>query len=147
MSVKKTALAVSAVALLAAASGAAQSNEVVDRVLQQDELHVAEALYLVQVASGRVDEDVSVQDVYDRTMFGFAQKGADEPVTLGEFSYIVMSSLEMSGGIMYSLSPGPRYAARELAYLGHIASNGSPYRTLSGNEALRILGSVLRDRQ
>jgi hypothetical protein len=133
--------------LFVAGSLAAQSNEVIDSVLEQETLRTAEALYLVRVAAGDASEDQSVQDVYastDWASWGLEEQAADEPVTLGQFSYLVMQALDMSGGLMYKIFPGPRYAARELDYLGYIAEDRSPYRTMSGQEGLRILGEAMR---
>jgi hypothetical protein len=54
-----------------------------------------------------------------------------------------MRALDIPGGIMYSMFPGPRYAAREIAYLGFVRGSGAPGRTVSGNEVMYILGRVL----
>ena len=54
-----------------------------------------------------------------------------------------MKAFEIPGGLLYALFPGPRYACNELAYLGFIKGNNSPYRTLSGEEMLRMMGYAL----
>lgn len=150
MSVMKAVALTAVLTIVGLGLAHSQSNEVVDRVLQQEALTSAEAVYLIQVAAGNAQEATSVDQVYqsfDWSSVGLEPKAADEPLTLGEFSFLLMQSLDMSGGIMYSLLPSPRYAARELHYLGHISGNRSPYRDVAGNEALRILGSVLRAQQ
>jgi hypothetical protein len=54
-----------------------------------------------------------------------------------------MQAFEIKGGVMYRIFPGPRYAGRELSYLGLIRGNGSPTRTFDGDEAIGILGRLL----
>ena len=53
----------------------------------------------------------------------------------------------MHGGIMYSILPGPRYATRELAFLGIISGPAKPGMSLSGERALRILEQVLHRKE
>jgi hypothetical protein len=67
----------------------------------------------------------------------------DDPVTLGEFSYLVMENLGIQGGLMYRMIPGPRYAARELEYLEFLLGSGAPNRALSGQEMLHVMGQAL----
>ena len=57
-----------------------------------------------------------------------------------------MEIFNMKGGIMYTLFPSPRYASRELGFKGYIKSDYGAYRTVSGREAIQILGRILRDR-
>lgn len=128
----------------------AQSNEVIDRVLEQQEITCGYAAYLILNAGGVVDEDIAPSSAWQKWLdMGYmsSDKEADEPISLGEFSFIIMKVFDMHGGLMYSILPSPRYAARELAYLGYIAENPGPYRNLSGKEALSILGMVLRGQE
>ncbi len=124
----------------------AQSNEVIDEVLSEDEATFGHAVYLSLLASGAAPPDATVEEVYaglDWDRWNLSEKRVNDTVSLGEFSYLVMESLGISGGIMYSIVPGPRYAARELAYLEFLLGNGSPYRTVSGEEMMHILGQAL----
>jgi hypothetical protein len=131
---------------LVAVFSVAQSNQIIDDVLAEDEATFGHAAYLALLASGDVSPEASVEEVYARldwNRWNLSRKPIDAPVTLGEFSYLVMESLGISGGIMYSILPGPRYAARELAYLDFYLGNGSPYRSVSGEEMLHVLGQAL----
>jgi hypothetical protein len=65
------------------------------------------------------------------------------PITLGELACLIMKTQGMGGGILYTLFPGPRYAARELAYLRLVRGNTHPSRTVTGEEVMRILAAVL----
>jgi hypothetical protein len=56
-------------------------------------------------------------------------------------------AFKIDGGIMYRVLPGPRYATRELAYLGIITGPAKPGLSLSGERALRILERVLNSKE
>jgi hypothetical protein len=131
---------------LVAALSVAQSNQIIDEVLAEEEGTFGHAAYLALLASGAVAPEATVEEVYAGLKWGrwnLSQKRVDDTVTLGEFSYLVMESLDISGGIMYGIAPGPRYAARELAYLDFFLGSGSPYRSVSGEEMLHVLGQAL----
>ncbi len=54
-----------------------------------------------------------------------------------------MRALELKGGLFYGMIPGPRYAARELAYRRLVNGKAHPGRIVSGEEGLRLLGAAL----
>ena len=60
-----------------------------------------------------------------------------------EVSFIIMQALDMSGGIMYSLLPSPRYAAREFDNLGLVIGDAHPGTTLSGGDVIRMLSGAI----
>jgi len=124
----------------------AQSNEVLDALLEEDTTSFGQAAYLVLTASARIPDDTSpAEAAAEITGQGWKvpTRAADEPLTLGEYSFLLMQAFELKGGIMYRIVPGPRYAGRELAYLKFIKGNTSPYRSFSGEEAIGILGRLL----
>ena len=126
--------------------GFSQSNEVLDGLLEQEQATMGNAAYLVFLASGIAAEewspDRSFEELRSRD-WGFDEADAASVVDLGSLSFMIMQAFEMKGGIMYSLFPGKRYAARELAYLGFVPGNTSPYRVVSGQEVTHILGRTL----
>ncbi|MCF7947832.1 MAG: hypothetical protein K9M94_04490 [Spirochaetia bacterium] len=124
----------------------AQSNQIIDQLLEKKETSFAEALYLVQTATGEIPEDISPQiaaERFDSQGWNLPQISADTPITLGEYSQLLMHAFEIPGGIMYSIFPGPRYAAREAHYRGFVRGSALPGRSLSGSEVLFILRQVL----
>lgn len=126
--------------------GFAQSNEILDTLLDQEQATLGHTAYLVFLAAEIADEEWSPDRATDELRaldWGFEEADADDTVDLGALSFIIMKSFDMGGGIMYSLFPGERYAARELAYLGFVPGYASPYRTLSGREVTLILGRTL----
>lgn len=124
-----------------------QSNSDVDRLLDQERATFADAAYFVLLAAGAADESESPADLFARTdwsQWNLQPAAADQPIRFGEFSYLLMQAFELSGGVMYRLAPGPRYAAREVVYRGHTRGTQAAGRFLSGDEVLRIVGSVRR---
>ena len=128
-----------------AAAGFAQSNEIIDDLLASDAAPLGHVAYLVYSAAGVADEAWGPPEALELLL----EKGwldasdADRPVNLGVFAHLVMTTFDMRGGVMYTLIPGPRYAAREFAFRQFATGNTSPYRVLSGDEVTHMLGRVL----
>jgi hypothetical protein len=121
----------------------AQSNELVDRLIEQEKTTYGVASYMIMSSIDELPEDATVQDALESvTAQDWAvsvPSEASEPIRLGEYSYLIMRALEIEGGIMYRLFPGGRYAARELKHLEVIPTESAARRTLTGSEALLIL--------
>lgn len=134
----------------ATAAVAAQSNQVVDELLSQTTIAYGHAAYILLVADGAIDDATSVDAAHalledaggdlPLTPLGYP---ADQAVSLGEFSRMAMETFGIRGGFMYALLPGPRYAARELAFRGVVQGDAYPGMDLSGERALRIVGRIL----
>lgn len=131
--------------LLAATGLPAQSNQVIDEILEEEQISYGNAAYLLLLAGGALSEGAQVADAHraaEQESFATGQ-GPDEGLTLGEFAYIAMESFGVPGGLMYSIAPSPRYAARELEFRGIIQGDAYPNAPLSGERAMRILGRLL----
>lgn len=127
-----------------------QSNELIDQLLEQEEASYGHSVYMVLTAIGELPEEASPEratEVLREKGWDLSARDADEAVSLGEYSHLIMRALNIPGGIMYGLFPGPRYAARELKYLNFISGRSSPGRSLSGTDALYILGRVLEGKE
>jgi len=125
---------------------AAQSNDIIDGLLAEEQASYGKAAYLALTASGLITEEQTPEqalEVLKEQGWKLDILSAAEPIKLGEYSFILMKVFHIQGGVMYSIMPGPRYAGRELSYLGMIHGSPSPYRTISGEEAVRILGNIL----
>jgi hypothetical protein len=142
----RTVLLTLVVLLLVGGVAVAQSNEIIDQMLEAEQATFGQAAYIAFIGAGEAPEDASIEEVYQSISWSdwkLEQMPMEEPITLGEFSYLVMENLGISGGLMYRMIPGPRYAAREFEYLDFFLGNGSPYRTVSGQEVLHIMGQAL----
>jgi hypothetical protein len=126
-----------------------QSNAVIDGLLEEEKATYGKAVYMVLSAAELIAEDATAEEALsalEKTGWKVKMKPAEEPIQLGTYAYIVMRAFEIKGGLMYTLFPGPRYASRELGFKSYIKRDAGAYRTLSGREALRILGRVMLDR-
>jgi len=135
-----------ALAIFATATVWSQSNEVIDALLAEEQATLGKAAYLVLTASGAVNESQSVEQAFaalQEKPWGFASAKPEDRVTLGSYASLVMRAFDMRGGLLYTLFPGKRYAAREFAYRDFIQGNTNPGRTLSGRELTHVLGRVL----
>jgi len=124
----------------------AQSNEVLDELLERQALLFGEAAYLVLVGTERLPDTASPEEAAQALAEAFPEaqvRGAGEAIPLGEYAYLLMQAFEVKGGLMYRLIPGPRYAARELAYRKIIRGKAHPDIPVSGAEAVQILRRLL----
>ncbi len=127
----------------------AQSNERLDELLNQDPATSGHAAYLVLTAAGLVDESVSPEEAFRAArQQGFfpADATADGPITFGRYSYLLMETFGVPGGVMYRIFPGPRYAAREVVYKGWSRTRRSPGQEVTGDAVARILSVYLNTR-
>lgn len=123
-----------------------QSNMIIDELLDKGNADWGQTTYMVLTAAELLDENIDTTGAIEalkKQKWEVDVKEPAEPITLGEYSFLLMKAFNIPGGLMYKIVPGPRYAARELGYLNFIDNDKSPNRTLSGEEVLRILGRVL----
>ncbi|MFQ3621472.1 MAG: hypothetical protein SNJ78_11085 [Spirochaetales bacterium] len=143
---KRTILLLVVGTVLGITAGVAQSNTLIDQILEQKKVGYSYAAYLV-LAAAKIIPDTSTPEqaleALAKQDWGVKVPDSATSISLGQYSYLLMKAFDIPGGIMYQLLPGPRYAAREIAYLGFIQNNPSPYRSISGEEALQILNNLL----
>ena len=92
----------------------AQSADLIDTVLAEERLTYGNAAYVLLLGSGEIDENLSIADAHRTMEERAAALGyeADAPLTLGEYSLLAMDAFDIPGGVVYSIVPSPRYAAR-----------------------------------
>ena len=128
----------------------AQSNQFVDELLAEERATFGRTVYLTLLAVNLVTEDTSIEEsltVLQKRGWGIKLRASESPINLGEYSLLLMKAFNIPGGLFYHIFTGPRYACRELAYLGFIKGNSSPFRDVSGEEVLQMLGYVLEWRE
>jgi len=131
---------------LFAASLDAQSNQIVDQLLDQKVAAFGDAAYLILSAAGTVPQDATpaqASAAVDSAKLLPGSHREDQPITLGEVCYLIMETQSLKGGLLYTLFPGPRYAAREFASLRLIRGSTHPTRTVTGEEVIRMLGDAM----
>ena len=143
----KRTISIAALIFLAGATAFAQSNEMIDRLLADQTADFGDSLQLVLSAGNRIDSSSTSDEAYaefERTGWRLSKKGVEDELSVSELSYLIMKSLDLRGGLMYTILPSPRYAFRELVYLGVISRQVPPGRIVSGEQVVRYLGAVLR---
>ncbi|MDR1142903.1 MAG: hypothetical protein LBK77_01635 [Spirochaetaceae bacterium] len=138
---KKTVIVI----LCAAVSGigSAQTAEELDGILGSREITYAQAARFVLASA---DASLGGGDAFQAARNeGWLPRRAeaDRPIRLGELSLLIMKSFGLRGGILYTLFPGPRYANRELIYLGLLRGRTDPGGSVDGGSFLQILGRTL----
>lgn len=142
----KTGVFVVLLGIAAVFSLPAQTAELIEAIGNESEISVGSAAYIAAASSSLVAPDASprqaLEALSDR---GYSAGGytEDDSVRLDHFAYMLMVAHEMSGGLMYGLFPGPRYAFREFEFERVLRGGGDPDDTLSGTRALRLTGRVL----
>lgn len=123
-----------------------QSNGRLDELLSQNPARLDYVSYLLLSASGDISEDDSPSAAFDcAASLGLFPPDVtpESSVRIDLLSFMLMKTLDLSGGVLYRLFPGPRYAYKHLVYLGVVADSGEPARLVAGDEAVRSLGYAL----
>jgi hypothetical protein len=123
----------------------AQSNERVDELLLQAQARFDSTAYIVLAAGGLIQETDGLDVAFAKAKeLGWTGKsGTPEGLVRADtLSFMIMKSLGLKGGVMYSLFPGSRYAYRELVFRNAINARGGPSRLVTGEEVMRTLGYV-----
>ena len=132
--------------LVTACSGiflTAQSNDRIDELLQQDQARLDATAYIVLAAGKLIEETDGPEKAMEMVKsLGLVTPDAlpESPVMVQDLSYLLMKSLDLKGGIMYAIFPGPRYAYRDMVYKQAVNDSGGPLRIVSGEEVIRSLG-------
>jgi hypothetical protein len=133
--------------LLLPAVLSAQTAAELNTVLETSAVTCAQAARFVLTSADVVPEESFAGDaafeqaVANRWLPSAA--AADDPVRLGDLSFLLMRAFQVRGGLMYTLRPGPRYAFRTMVSRSLIQGTSDPAMTVSGERFLRILGNVL----
>lgn len=123
-----------------------QSNTVVDQVLTQEFIDFDKGVYMILSAGGKIAEDITPAQALvelDKLKWDIDIKQATDKMTLIDASLLIMNSLEIKGGIMYSIIPIKRYAYKEMIFNNLIENTTDKNRLISGLELLTILGNSL----
>lgn len=125
---------------------AAQSNEMIDAILEEEVASVGSAAYIALSAADLISDDASRERaVIVAREAGWLPEDADAntPATFGRLAYLLMEATRIDGGLMYRLIPGPRYAAREFVYRGWSPERRPPDDLISGQFLVRVTGNFL----
>jgi hypothetical protein len=115
-----------------------------DALLDSEAVTWAEAARFVLPAAG-VEAADAARAFAAASERGWLPKKA-EPSGAADFagvSFLLMKAFDLSGGILYSLFPGPRYAYRELVYKGILRGPLDRSWKVSGFHLITLIGRTL----
>mgnify|MGYP006266145375 FL=1 len=142
---KRSILACVLAAALTVAAGADQLD-VIASLQQAEEVSFREGAYAVLVAVGELPGTAAPEAALNPELaqrLGWGNRPTDGPLTVAEFSYLVMEGFGIPGGLMYRIAPGPRYAVRELRFRRILLERINATAPIAGVQALRLLGNAI----
>lgn len=125
-----------------------QQSHVIDDVISQRSIDLQNATYLALTAGDIVDESIEPSEaleVLQVLKWSIKKSESNRVLTLGESTVLLMNSLNIKGGIMYSLTKQPRYAYKEMVFRGLLKPEEDLKRTISGVEFLTILSALMEE--
>ncbi|MDR2746861.1 MAG: hypothetical protein LBB77_05375 [Treponema sp.] len=123
----------------------AQTAAELDLLLETKQVSFAQVSRFVLVTAGMADAGTEAGEIYTlaKEKGWLPEKAApDSPIKLGELCFLLMGAFDIKGSFLYALFPGPRYAFRELDYLGLIPGQRDPGLRVPGERFLQILEMV-----
>lgn len=123
-----------------------QSSEEVSAILESEKATIAQISYLPAVYANLISEDDSeAQAVEALKNKGFlnASVNADSEATLAQAAGILVKSLEIKGGLFYTIFKNDRYAFKELKAQGILPQSADPQDSFSGRDFLDLFSSVI----
>ena len=117
-----------------------QSNEFVDDLLARDIVPLEETGILILISKDpgfeeRRDEARSILE----NSYGLDLSKA---TSARKLALLCMEEYEISKGLFFSLTGLPRYAFRDMRFLGLLQGIDNPDELLSGEQVLRIVGTA-----
>jgi hypothetical protein len=112
-----------------------------DALLDSEAVTWAEAARFVLPSAG-VEAAGAAQAFAAAAERGWLPRNA-EPSGIPNFagvSFLLMQAFDLSGGVLYSLFPGPRYSYRELVYKGILQGARDPSWKVSGVRLISLIG-------
>jgi hypothetical protein len=112
------------------------------KLTSNDEAFHALLLYVDQTDEAET-YDQRVASLKSRNMLPASfDEPADVAVTRGTLSVAIVKILQLKGGVVMQLfGASPRYATRELQYVG-LYPDSSPHQTFSGDQFVSIIGRI-----
>jgi hypothetical protein len=142
-------LALCAMMLFSTRAAHGQTAVDIEQLLDTKEITCSRAAYFVLAAAmENPPPNPEAAFTLARENGWFPEKAeSDNSITLGGLSLLMMKAfnprLTQTGGLMFRLFPGSRYAHRAMANRGFIEGRTCPGQNVSGGQLLRILEKVL----
>jgi len=124
----------------------AQTAAELETVLKTDNVTCAQAAGFVLASAEDAPAQNTLKEAFEQAVArGWFPQGTapEDSITLGRLSFLIMKAFNITGGMMYTLFPGPRYAFRTMVSRSYIQGAADPAMKVSGERFLHILGKVL----
>ncbi|MBB6479736.1 hypothetical protein [Spirochaeta isovalerica] len=126
----------------------AQSNETLDNYLNREKADFATTILLIYQAAGVLGDEATGQiamEYLGETPIGkrYIEQDGDAPIEYRQYAHIVMDAMDLPGGLLYSITWLPRYAARELTYRRWMPGKPLPGAELTPWEVMTSLSQIL----
>jgi hypothetical protein len=124
----------------------ADQMEVIAAMQTAEEVTYREGGFAVLVAAGTLPRTAAPDAALNpelRRRLGWNSRPMDRPLTVAEFSYLVVEAFDIPAGLMYRLAPGPRYAVRELRFRRILLDRVDATDDIAGVQALRMIGNAI----
>ncbi|MBN2617949.1 MAG: hypothetical protein JXR64_06520 [Spirochaetales bacterium] len=130
-----------------------QSSQVMDKIIESDTVEFRYGLYLILVASNHISQDIDPLSVQDSDIINqlnsmnikINPQEINSNLTYFNAAYLVMESLNIKGGVFYTIFKNPRYALRELKYLTYLQKDIDGNDYISGIELINLIGEALHE--
>lgn len=143
----KRTLYIAVAMLLIAAATFGQAAEKIDKILETEAATFGQAAYLIQTALDDGSDGLDFETAFER--FKSENQNlirdsvtAEDVIPVKTYAFLLMKAFDVKGGMMYRIYPCPRYAYRDLQYLGVIQDKKNPDAVMSGASLLQILGRI-----
>lgn len=123
----------------------AQSDEVLDRLYEEENARTLETALLVFQASNSLTDQATIEDaskLLGESKWGQKVLNDGEFITVGGFSQLLLEAFQMEHGIMYNILPVRRYALKEMLYNGYILGNPYPGNIMTSFNVIYAVSSM-----
>lgn len=138
---------ISALFLLGGASLFAQSAGRLTEMIQTEKVTYGQMSYFAASSLGIITDgaslDASFQVMGERGLLPAKEVTGATFIPVCDIAYICAKTWNISGSLMYSLFPSPRYAFKMLQAKGIISQAYDPNRYVDGHEALNIITACI----
>ena len=143
----KHTLCITVAVFLIAAAAFGQAAEKIDKILETERATFGHAAYLIQTALNDGSDGLDFETAFDRFKSEHENLIRDsvtseDAIPVKTYAFLLMKLFDIKGGMMYRIYPCPRYAYRDLQYLGVIQDKKNPDAVMSGASLLQILGRI-----
>lgn len=123
----------------------AQSDEILDKLYEEDNAKTLITSLLVLQASSHLTFNSTVDDAreyLETTKWGNSILEDGQYITKGGFALLVMKAFDLPHGIMYGLLPIRRYALKEMIFSEYILGNPYPNDIMGSFDVIYTLSSL-----